>query len=209
MYFYSQLKNMQKEIKIFTLIILFNTLGCCPSDCDKVPKYFDINGLDLTVKKITKIYGDSSFTSEIFDTNNSIDLELLPKVNYYGLNNSFNFGNLFINSAYACKCGGPGHQGSMENISDIIIFSNNQFLSSSSISDTLTQYFNISGLGSKFSIKPTDLVTFLTTQPPAMNKIELTLKIIPSGSNEHKFTIIYKQTNGETYEVMTPNIQFI
>jgi hypothetical protein len=205
--------TMRKEYKILILILIFNFGGCCPSDCDKVPKYLNIEGLDIAVKRITNTYSDGSITAISFDTNNFIDfdkllIELTATGSYFGQNNNYNFGNFFINSAYACKCAGPGHQGSTEQISDIIILSNNPFLSSSNSSDTLSQFFNISGFNGNQFVKPIDLVLFLSTQPSAMSKINLTLKVKPTGSNEHKFTIIYKQTNGEIYEITTPTIKF-
>lgn len=206
---------MSKEIKIFTLILMFHFLGCNPKDCAMVPKYLDIEGLNLTVKEIQETYHDGSFSTQPFDTNNSIDfsnlaLELVPQLNYYGLNEKArNWRNLFINLAYAGKCPSPGYEGSIEYISDILIFSDKPFLTSGNTTDTLSQYFNISGLNHKNEgVKPIDLVSFTSTQPSVMKKINLALKVKPTGSSEHKFTIIYKQTNGEHYELTTPTIKF-
>lgn len=204
---------MKREYKILILILIFNFGGCCSSDCDKVPKYLNIEGLDITVNKITNTYNDDSFSTSPFDTNNTIDfdkllIELTATGSYFGQNKTFNIGDFFVNSAYACKCAGPGHQGSTENISDIVIVSNNPFLSTSSSSDTLSQFFNISGFADNQFIKPTDLVAYVSTQPRALKILNLTLKVKPTGSNEHKFTITYKQTNGEIYEITTPTIKF-
>lgn len=204
---------MRERSKIFILILTFNFLGCNPQNCDTVPKYLDIEGLDVAVNKITKTYNDGSFSTQPFDTNNTIDfkdlvLRLTPEMNYYGQTNSFKLGNPFISSAYAGKCPTPGYQGSMEQISDIIIFSNNPFLDSGTTQDTLSQYFNISGYDRNNYIEPVDLLSFMSTQPTVMREIDLTLKVKPTGSSAHEFTIIYKQTNGEIYEVTTPTIKF-
>jgi hypothetical protein len=173
----------------------------------------NIEGFEIAIKRINNVYNDGSFSTSLFDTNNSIDfdkllIEFTATGNYFGQIKSFDIGDLFVNTAYASKCPRPGHQGSTENISDIVIVSNNPFLSTSNSSDTLSQFFNISGFVGNQSIKPTDLVTYVSTQPRALNTLNLTLKVKPTGSNEHKFTIIYKQTNGEIYEVITPTIIF-
>ena len=204
---------MRKEFKIFLLILIFNFGGCCSSDCDKVPKFLNIEGFKIAINRINNTYNDGSFSTSSFDTNNTIDfdkllIELTATGNYFGQNKTFNIGNLFVNSAYACKCAGPGHQGSTENISNIVIVSNNPFLSTSNSSDTLSQFFNISGFAGNQYTKPTDLVAYVSTQPRALNTLNLTLKVKPTGSNEHKFTITYKQTNGEIYEITTPTIKF-
>lgn len=210
---FNNMKTMKREFKIITLFLIFNFGGCCSRDCDNIPKFINIEGFDVNVKTITNIYGDGSISSTQFDTNNLIDydkvlIELQATTSYFGQTKSFDYSNLFISSAYACKCDNPGYQGSTEHISDIIILSSNPFLSTSSSSDTISQFFNISGFNGNQFFPPTDLVSFISTQPRAMSRINLTLKAQPTGSNEHSFTIIYKQTNGEVYELATPTVKF-
>lgn len=205
---------MRKELKILLLILLFNFVGCNPKNCDLVPKYLNIQGLEITVKKIDKTYQDGSFSTLPFDTNNSINfsdlvLEITPVMRYYGHNKSFTPRNFLINSAYAGKCPLPGFKGSTEQIAGIIIFSNEPFLASGSPADTLSYFFDISGLDDRNGfIAPIDLMTFISTQPSVMREICLNLKVRPRGSHKHKFTILYKQTNGEFYEMTTPTIKF-
>ena len=203
---------MRKEIKIFLLIYIFN-FGGCSVNCDDVPNFLNIEGFEIAIKRINNVYNDGSFSTSLFDTNNSIDfdkllIEFTATGNYFGQIKSFDIGDLFVNTAYASKCPRPGHQGSTENISDIVIVSNNPFLSTSNSSDTLSQFFNISGFTGNQYTKPTDLVAHVSTQPRAMNTLNLTLKVKPTGSNEHKYTITYKQTNGEIYEITTQTIKF-
>ncbi|HLW39292.1 MAG TPA: hypothetical protein VKX31_02800 [Brumimicrobium sp.] len=205
---------MKKIKKVLILLFIFNFSGCNPKNCGDIPKSFDVIGLELTVKKKLETYSDGSFSTQSLDTNETVKysdlvIEIVPQVNYYGQkNNSFHFGNFFIPTAYAGKCPSPGFQGSSEQISDLLIFSNQPFLSSGNTTDTLSHFFEISGWGHQSEgIKPKDLLTFIATQPYAMQKIKLTLKTKPTGSDAHQFTILYQQTNGEEYELTTPNLQ--
>lgn len=203
---------MKKAFKIFTLFLLFNFGGCITCNCDFVKKYIDIQGFEVEVEKITDYYSDSSTSAISFNTNDSIDFDklqisLTARGNYYG-QSSFQLGSFFVNSLYACSCAPHGYLGSKEQISEITILSNNPFLAAGNSADTLNQYFKISGYYGTEHFKPTDLVTFLSYQPRALDEINLTLKTPPTGSKEHIFRIIYKQTNGETYEITTPKIKF-
>lgn len=154
---------MRKELKILFLILIFN-FGGCSVNCVDVPNFLNIQGFGLVIKRVNNFHNDGSHSASLFDVNNTIDydkllIELTATGNYYGQNKHFNIGDLFVNTAYASKCPRPGHQGSTEIISDIVIVSDNPFLSSSNSSDTLTQFFNISGFIGNHFIKPTDLVT--------------------------------------------------
>lgn len=205
---------MSKKFKIIFLLAILNLGGC--SNCKDIPKYFDINGLTADLKQITTVYEDGSFSDEHIDSNAKVNfdkfiIQLTPNTTYYGDNSifdKFDFSSLFISKAMA-KCMNPGYEGSLERISEINIFSSYQFTNSGLTTDTLSKYFDIDGDGYKGSyLKRIDLVTFTKTNPQPLQQIHLILKAKPDGSLKHKFTVQYKQTNGETYTVTTPTIEF-
>jgi hypothetical protein len=68
----------------------------------------------------------------------------------------------FVNSANACSCSEefPGQLGSVEQVSDIKIFSNSPFRNAGNPSELLNQYFEI-GWGETFS----DIDAFVLTKP--------------------------------------------
>jgi len=200
---------------------IFN-LGGCFCDCDNIEKYFDINGFNVVLKEITSVNPNGSTTIKPLDTNTTVNfdkfiIQLAPILKYYSdnsienksSNNKFNFASLFINSAYACSCSDPGYLGTKEIISEINIFSSYAFTSSGSITDTLSKYFDISGYKNQGgSIQQVDLVSFTKTNPMPLALFNFILKVKPSGSLKHKFTIQYKHTNGEIFTVTTPTIEF-
>lgn len=208
---------MSKAIRIAILLAVFNLGGCCPSDCEDIAKHFDINGFSASVRQITTTYSDGSFLHAPLDSTATVDfdrfvIELIPTMTFYGDNSKFNrsyFNNPFVNAAFACKCNGPGYEGSLERISDILIFSSYPFTELGATADTLSHYFDIAGLeGSYGYLRPVDLETFTATTPLALREIQLKLKVKPSGSLKQKFTVQYKQTNGEVYTLTTPTVEF-
>lgn len=54
-----------------------------------------------------------------------------------------------------------------------------------------------------------DLNKFMLAKPNAYPFLILRLKSKPTSSLKHQFTIIYKQTNGETYSAKTPLVEFL
>ena len=97
--------------------------------------------------------------------------------------------------------------GSKEEISEIKIFSNVPFSTSGNASDLLNQYFEISGLGQDDNFMDIDAV--LATKPRlGLRTIKLRLKSKPEGELTHRFTIQYKQANGESYSATTQQIRF-
>ncbi len=102
---------MRKEIKIFLLIFIFN-FGGCSVNCDDVPNFLNIEGFEIAIKRINNVYNDGSFSTSLFDTNNSIDfdkllIEFTATGNYFGQIKSFDIGDLFVNTAYVSKCPRP------------------------------------------------------------------------------------------------------
>ena len=205
---------MKNPCLILSMMITCFITACNPKNCEDVPPYFDIKNLNLEIKKIAEIYADQSFSTTSFDLNNliaynEIVLEITPQFSYYGNVKPFNFKDLFINTAYAGKCPEPGHKGSTAHISKIAIFSNQPFTDSNSIQDDLSTYFKISGLNQHFgAIKQLEIPSFLSTKPDLMRVIQLTMKENPTVNKEHEFTIIYEQSNGKTFELITPLIKF-
>ncbi|MEJ6981563.1 hypothetical protein WG906_13940 [Pedobacter sp. P351] len=94
--------------------------------------------------------------------------------------------------------------GSVEQVSDIKIFSNSPFRNAGNPSELLNQYFEI-GWGETFS----DIDAFVVTKPKfSTRSIKLRLKSRPDGASTHQFTIHYKQANGESYSTTTQEIMF-
>ena len=114
----------------------------------------------------------------------------------------------FVSSAYACKCSEefPGRLGSVEQVSEIKIFSKSPFRKEGNSSELLNEYFEI-GWGWEGSFS--DIDAFVATKPKFANRsIKLRLKLRPDGASTHQFTIHYKQTNGESYSTTTQEIRF-
>jgi hypothetical protein len=208
---------MKPIYKTIILLILINLGGCCAHDCNQVPTHFDINGFNASIQRITGISGDGIFTTEPVDSTQKVDFEkfviqLYPVYTFYGnieRDDKFDFASLFSNAAYACKCQEPGYEGTSERISEINIFSSYPFTGSGSVADTLSRYFDIDGYQSNgwYQVRAS-LVSIVNTGPLAFRLIRLFLNVKPVGSLKQKFTVEYKQSNGEVYIMHTQAVTF-
>jgi hypothetical protein len=117
----------------------------------------------------------------------------------------------FVNSAYACKCDAsmPGWMGSKEQLSEIKIYSNTALNEGGSSSELLNQYFEMSGITEGTYDKFFDLEAILRAKPVLSTQtVRLRLKAQPTGASNHRFTIHFKLTNGESYIATTPEIVY-
>ncbi|MFA9213778.1 MAG: hypothetical protein ACEQSR_08015 [Candidatus Methylacidiphilales bacterium] len=197
---------MRKLLYIIIIVTSINIYSCC--NCDEPGKFYDITGMNVLVNLKGK--------SVPLDTNLAVDFKNLyinlnfDKKIYSQKNCKENSTIMFFNSAYACKCDEGGESGSKEIIEQINIFSNNQFDSLGNVADTLNKYFEMYGSIMHYSTTGfQDLNSFLSAKPNAFSKITLRLKFKPTSSLKHQFTIVYKQTNGETYVEKTSLIEFL
>ena len=203
---------------LYTLILLgLINLASCLDNCKNTPKNYDIQGFKTVIKQIMDTLPNQSFTLYPLDSTMKVDydrfvIELEADLVYYGCNreaDKFNFSYFFINSAMATECAEPGYHGTSEQISEISIFSSNHFISGGATTDTLSRYFNVSlyQYQWQFSV-PMDLDSLVATHPHPPKILRLLLKEKPTGSAKHKFTIHYKQSNGEFYTLTTPTVEF-
>lgn len=197
---------MRKLTHLIIIVTSINIYSCC--NCDEPGKFYDIIGMNALVNLKGK--------SAPLDTNLAVDFKNLyinlnfDKRIYSQKNCKENSPIMFFTPAYACKCDEGGESGSKEIIEQINIFSNNQFDSSGNVADTLNKYFEMYGSIVYYSTTGfQDLNSFLSAKPNAFTNITLRLKSNPTASFKHQFTIVYKQTNGETYTAKTPLIEFI
>lgn len=205
------------KLRIVILLLIFNLGGGCSCDCDKVPKYFDVNGMNAKVSQLEKRFGNQDESEYLLDSAQQVSYDkliitLVPNVTYYGTVSMFK--NIsFISAAYACSCGDnmPGTGGTIEQISEINIVSAQPFTSSGTTAEPLNKYFEIYDFTATGTAprKFVDLDSLVNTRPKLpWLPIRLRLKTRPTGSLTHKFTIQYKQTNGEVYTTRTQEIKF-
>lgn len=197
---------MRKLTYLIIIAILLNVYSC--SKCKDSEKFFDITGMNVGVN-LNEI-------SAPLDTNLAVDFGKFyinlnfTKRLYSEINYQENLPNLFFRPVYALDCADDGQKSSEETIESISIFSNNQFDSLGNVADTLNKYFEMYGSIMHYSTTGfQDLNSFLSAKLNAFTNITLRLKSNPTSSLKHQFTIVYKQTNGETYTAKTPLIEFL
>jgi len=193
---------MKKVFWIMAVAIALNIYSCC--NCDEVKKYFDVNGFSAEGYKMGQ-------TSKL-DSTAKVSLEeyyidLTFNKTYYGeCKQQFDFSNLLFTNAYACKCAIDGSYGSNEKIDSIQIFSSYLFDSSLGVNESISKYFTvITNVGSQVNLNE-----YTQSKPnPSLFYLRLKLNTKPTSSLKHEFTIVYTQTNGETYSAKTPLIEFL
>jgi hypothetical protein len=128
------------------------------------------------------------------------------KTYYSECNQQFDFSNLLFTNAYACKCAMDGSYGTTEKIDSIQIFSYYLFDSSSGVNESISKYFTVvTNVGNQVNLNE-----YMQSKPnPSLFNLRLKLNTNPTASLKHQFTIVYKQTNGETYTAKTPLVEFI
>lgn len=202
------MKNILRTAILFLII----TISAC-NPCGDVKPYLSIENMHLEIRKLTgeyETYGGGIYSEEYTVGNSpiaydSLLLNLTPTGTYFG---AVNYGDLFVSSAYALSCAENGNKGTKEHISDIAIWSDSLFTPDGNVEENLAKYFTIRGYAGNEFISTIDLVSFLSTQPPAMTELYLSLKDKPTASKKHRFTIVYKQTNGKEFQLITPEIEF-
>jgi hypothetical protein len=194
--------NMKKVFWIFTVAIALNIYSCC--NCDEVKKYFDVNGFSVKGYKMGQTVSLDS-TEKVNFEEYYIDLTF-NKTYYSECKQQFDFSNLLFTNAYACKCAMDGSYGSTEKIDSIQIFSSYLFDSLTSVNESISKYFTvITNVGSQINLNE-----YTQSKPnPSLYYLRLKLNTKPTASLKHQFTIVYKQTNGETYIAKTPLIEFL
>jgi hypothetical protein len=194
--------NMKKVFLIFTAAIALNIYSCC--NCDEVKKYFDVNGFSAKGYKMGQT-GSLDSTEKVNLEEYYIDLTF-NKTYYSECKQQFDFSNLFFTNAYACKCSIDGSYGTSEKIDSIQIFSSYLFDSLTSINESISKNFTvITNVGSQVNLNE-----YTQSKPnPSLFYLRLKLNTKPTASLKHQFTIVYKQTNGETYVAKTPLIEFL
>lgn len=192
---------MKKVFWIFAVAIALNIYSCC--NCNEVKKYFDVNGFSVKGYKMGQ-NGSLDSTAKVNFEEYYIDLTF-NKTYYSECKQQYDFSNLLFNNAYACKCAMDGSYGSTEKIDSIQIFSSHLFDSSMAVNESISKYFTvITNVGSQINLDK-----YTQTKPnPSFFYLRLKLNTKPTASLKHQFTIIYKQTNGETYTAKTPLIEF-
>lgn len=194
--------NMKKVFWIFTVAIALNIYSCC--NCDEVKKYFDVNGFSAKGYKMGQTVSLDS-TEKVNLEEYYIDLTF-NKTYYSECIQQFDFSNLLFTNAYACKCAMDGSYGSTEKIDSIQIFSSYLFDSLTGVNESISKYFTvITNVGSQINLNE-----YTQSKPnPSLYYLRLKLNTKPTASLKHQFTIVYKQTNGETYIAKTPLIEFL
>lgn len=204
-------------MKLKSLILLTALMigGGCSCECEDYPNYFDVTGINADANVIARRLGNQTEGEYGLENNEKVDynkflIYLTPTKTYYG-KGSKSIGFSFTNSAYACSCSeeSPGWMGSVEQLSEIKIYSDSAFNLGESPSVLLNQYFEMAGMTADTDDDFFDLETVLATKPQlSIVSVRLRLKAKPTGSLNHKFSIQYKLTNGESYTATTQQIIF-
>lgn len=194
--------NMKKVFWIFTVAMALNIYSCC--NCVEVKRYFDVNGFSAKGYKMGQT-GSLDSTAKVNFEEYYIDLTF-NKTYYSECKQQFDFSNLLFTNAYACKCVMDGSYGTTEKIDSIQIFSSYLFDSSIGVNESISKYFTvITNVGSQINLNE-----YTQSKPnPSLFYLRLKLNTKPTSSLKHQFTIVYKQTNGETYTAKTPLIEFV
>ena len=207
---------MKKVLHTVIILGLFNLAGCL-DNCKNTPKNYDVQGFKTSIRQISEVYPDHSVRLSPLDSTMKIDfdkfvIELEAELVFYGCSRkeeNFDFSSFFINSAMATECAEPGYHGSTEQISEISIFSSYPFFSSGTPGDNLCRHFKVSVYRYQWTFSdPMDLDSLVSTHPHPPKIIRLLLKEKPTGSSKHKFTIQYTQSNGESYTLTSPTVEF-
>ena len=193
---------MKKVFWIFIVTIAINIYGCC--NCDEAKKYFDVNGISAKGYKMGQT-GSLDSTEKVSLEEYYIDLTF-SKTYYTECKQKFDFSNLLFTEVYACKCAMDGSSGTTEQIDSIQIFSSYVFDNSIGVNESISKYFTvITNVGSQVN-----LYEYTQSKPnPALFYLRLKLNTKPTVSLKQQFTIVYKQTNGETYTAKTSLIEFL
>jgi hypothetical protein len=193
---------MKKVFWIMAIAIALNIYSCC--NCDEVKKYFDVNGFSAEGYKMGQTSKLDSTTKVNFE---EYYIDLTFNKSYYSeCKQQYDFSSLLFNNAYACKCAMDGSYGSTEKIDSIQIFSSYLFDSSMAVNENISKYFTvITNVGSQINLNE-----YTQSKPnPSLFYLRLKLNTKPTSSLKHEFTIVYTQTNGETYSAKTPLIEFL
>ncbi len=203
------------KLKSLILLAVLMIGGGCLCDCEDQPNYYNVTGINAVANVLAERFGNQTEREYKLENNEKVDynkliIQLIPTKTYYG-KKSETIGFSFVNSAYACKCGelSPGEMGSTERLSEIKIYSDAAFTSGGSSSELLNQYFEIAGMTYETYREFFDLNSVLINKPVLSTfEVKLRLKTKPTGIMNHKFTIQYKLTNGESYTATTQEVMF-
>ncbi|WPP53593.1 hypothetical protein [Catalinimonas niigatensis] len=181
--------------------------GCNTDDCGDLggPQYFDITNVVITNVRLIE---DGYSIEESLAANSSIPyqrfgLHLMPAADYISMENHQPGSGLFP-AAYACS---PMPPQPTEEIADIAIFSNTDFIQANSTrvvaaGDTLNSLFNIYD---RYSGRIVGLPDFLVDDHLKASDEGFILQpaVMPAAEQAHEFTVHYRLTNNEFYSVTT------
>ena len=187
--------------KVFLLLLLFPLLqlACNRTKCDG-SRFFDVTGVRLipmaktgaksTSGPITLYNQDSVAYANFY-------LDGYLNATYYSKANT---GFSFLPQAYATDCAAPGFDGSEEKVANIYLVALGNFNNNFQPGDTLTNAFTIND-------KPAAQYISETNQQLKDQFFTIKLTQKPNPKQMQQFKLIYKLTNGESYEVFTPVIR--
>jgi hypothetical protein len=199
------------SLKTTLLILLLLPWGCSFDDCgDFTRRYVDITGLEgsnvLLLEGGYSIVEDLSPGTEVIY--HQYGINLLPRAVFPESLTRAGFS--FTPGAYACS---PPTPQPSEQISDLAIFSDADYMqagSNRSISagDTLNAVFNIYDY---YSGRIVGLPDFLMDEDIAASEQGIILQpsAAPGVAQNHRFTVHYRLSNGEFYELSLPEVRLL
>lgn len=200
-------------LKIAFLLLLLMPWGCSFDDCgDLEQTYLDITGMEG--RNVLLLEGGYSIVESLSAGNEVVyhlyGISISPQAIYTSDAPVQQSGLSFLPKAYACS---PALPAPTETVADIAIFSDNDYVQASSsrvltAGDTLNGIFNIYDY---YSGRIVGLPDFLVDEDLAASDQGFILQpsTKPAAAQSHAFTIHYRLTNGEFYQLTLPAVELV
>lgn len=195
--------------KAFWILLSFNILQfACEKEnygsCDEKP-FFNISGIELqaigTIPQPNRMGSATILKDQDEVPFASFYLDGTLKANYYATNKASRI-SFFPMAVATPPCPMPGWQGSKEQLAGIYLITLGNYNADFQPGDTLTDILRINN-------QPA--LEYMEENKLKINNQQLTLRLSekPNPNEYQSFRLIYKLTNGETYESTTPGFKLL
>ncbi|SDL81819.1 hypothetical protein SAMN05421823_108188 [Catalinimonas alkaloidigena] len=196
---------MKKGIFCTGLLLLLGCalmVGCDGMNCGSgTSTYPDVQGVSGMPVRLELVNGTlSTIETAVRDTLrfDVMGLQLTTEKRWLSLRKKAATSILPI--AYACDPVPPEFR---ERLAGVYVFSDTDYDAFSPAGDTLNPVFDVMFTSfAEENLRPTDLTTFLASQPLVKDVLYLRPKSPPAHAGTHRFTVHFYLTNGEFYEVV-------
>lgn len=204
--------KLKRTLQLCSLFYLCTLISCYDDDCGdfKVSNYH-INGLSgINIRLDNEnYYVYDTLSNHASISNKHYGIHILPQTAYVAMQETTQ-SRYWYNIAYACS---PVPPQPTEEIADIAIFSNANFVQASSskvlaAGDTLNSVFEIYDY---YSGRIVGLPDFLVDDDLAASEDGFVLRptVAVASPQLHQFTVHYRLTNGEFYTYEAPPVTLI